>query len=145
MIDINVPVRSSPWAFGTGTVMVPPFSTFCITTWLPLRLASVNPCSESIRGACRPANTRSLANRYVHVRHVHLIAERALDFVGRSRLVKQVATVRSSWPAPRTRLRPDWSMSSSGRWAKKPSPSRSIIVVNCLIIMTSVTPHQEAS
>ena len=34
IIDISVPVRSSPWS-GTGTVVVSPPSTLCIIMWPP--------------------------------------------------------------------------------------------------------------
>ena len=47
MIDIKVPIRSSLWS-GTGTVVVSPLSTRCISMWLPLRLTSENPCAASI-------------------------------------------------------------------------------------------------
>ena len=49
MIDIKVPIRSSLWS-GTGTVVVSPPSTRCISMWLPLRLTP-NPPMDGVRTA----------------------------------------------------------------------------------------------
>ena len=81
MIDINVPTRSSLWS-GTGTVVVSPFSVFCITMWLPLRRASVNPYVASIVQTSPPDSTRSLANCHLNVRHIHFIMKAALNLGG---------------------------------------------------------------
>jgi hypothetical protein len=56
IIDINVPIRSSRWS-GTGTVVVSPLWTLCISMWLPLRRTSVKPCAASIAQTSRPDST----------------------------------------------------------------------------------------
>ena len=89
MIDINVPVRNALWS-DTGTVVVSPPSTLCISMWLPRRRTSAKPCLARIAQTSRPDNTRSLANRHLDVGHIDFIMKPTLNVVGRSCLVKEL-------------------------------------------------------
>ncbi len=75
---------------GTGTVVVSPLSTFCITMWLPLRRTSENPCMARIAQTSWPESTRSLDNRHLYVRHVDFIMQPTLNLAGRSSLAKEL-------------------------------------------------------
>ena len=79
MIDFSVPARNSRWS-GTGTVIVPSASDFCIAMWLPRLLASTKPWAERIRQTSPPDRTRSLANRDFDVGHVNFAAKALVDF-----------------------------------------------------------------
>jgi hypothetical protein len=81
MIDRSVPTRSSSWS-GTGTVVVVPSARFCMTTWLPRRRTSTNPCCARMAQASRPERTRSLATRYVQPRDVHFGVQTPLHLGG---------------------------------------------------------------
>src|SRR5215211_2398411 len=59
MIDWSVPMRISLWS-GTGTVIVESAVFFCMTTWLPRRRTSRNPCVASSAQSSPPEKTRSL-------------------------------------------------------------------------------------
>lgn len=52
-------MRISLWS-GTGTVMVESGVFFCMTTWLPRRRTSRNPCVASSAQSSPPEKTRSL-------------------------------------------------------------------------------------
>lgn len=79
---------SSLWS-GTGTVVVSPPSTLCITMWLPLRRTSENPCAARIAQTSLPDSTRSLANCYLDVRYIDFIMKPPLYFVSRRSLVEE--------------------------------------------------------
>jgi|GEM_PF-5762276 len=61
IMDWSVPILISLWS-GTGTVLVPSDSFFCITIWLPLLLTSLKPCCARIMQTSLPERTRSLLN-----------------------------------------------------------------------------------
>ena len=70
---------------GTGTVIVPLFSLFCITIWLPRCLTSAKPCLARIAHTDFPESTRNLPNRNLQTGDVYLFVQALFYFIGRGR------------------------------------------------------------
>src|SRR5580700_9683565 len=73
-----------------GTVTVPPGRFFCITTWLPRRRTSTNPCRAKIAQASLPDRTRSLPSGNLHLSDVHVAMQALLQLFRRCALEEQL-------------------------------------------------------
>lgn len=88
MMDSSVPMASSAWS-GIGTVIVPSEVRRCVTTWLPRRRTSVNPCCSRMRQTSRPERTRSLTIDDVERRHEYAGPQALGDLSGVGRLEEE--------------------------------------------------------
>src|ERR1043166_6021142 len=70
--------------------MVPPWTAFCMMTWLLRRRTSTKPCRSRIAQTSLPESARSLPNFDLDLGHEHVAGQSLFNFSGRSALEKQL-------------------------------------------------------